>query len=222
SVATSADLRAGGLDVDRLYLVPLGHVPIDVDSEQRAAVRERFGLSEPFVLATGTLEPRKYIPPLIDAFNSVARGREVRLVLAGPEGWGASAEQLLAPLDPSIRERVVVTGEVPKAELAALYSEAAAFCYPSLLEGFGLPVLEAMSYGAPVVTSQGTATEEVAGDAAIMIDPRSSADLGAALCRVLDDGDLAGRLVEAGLQRSRDFSWDSVGQATVDVYSSLS
>ena len=221
SVSTSADLRAGGLDADRLHLVPLGHDPLEVTAEQRAAVRRRFGLDEPFVLATGTLEPRKNIPTLVEAFATVARERDVRLVLAGPEGWGANAEQLLAPLEPSIRERAVVTGAVPKAELAALYSEAAVFCYPSLLEGFGLPVLEAMSYGAPVVTSQGTATEEVAGDAALMIDPRSAGQLGAAMCRVLDDEDLAGRLVEAGLARSREFSWDRVADATVDVYTSL-
>jgi glycosyltransferase involved in cell wall biosynthesis len=221
SVATSADLRAGGLDVDRLHLVPLGHDPLEVTAEQRAAVRKGFGLAGPYVLATGTLEPRKNLPTLVEAFATLAPGRDLGLVLAGPQGWGTSVDQLLAPLEPALRDRVVVTGAVSKIELAALYSEAAVFCYPSLLEGFGLPVLEAMSYGSPVVTSRGTATEEVAGEAALTIDPESPPEVAAALAHVLDDPSVADELVAAGRARSAEFSWDRVAEATLDVYRSL-
>ena len=221
SAATSADLRAGGIDVDRLRLVPLGHDPLPVSAEDRAAVRERFGLTGRFILATGTVEPRKNLPILIEAFELLDSSNDVQLVLAGPAGWGETPEQLLAPLSPGRRERVVVTGHVPTAALAALYSEASVFCYPSLLEGFGLPVLEAMSYGAPVVTSRGTATEEVAGDAAVMIDPTSAGDVARALDRVLADPDFAAELTAKGLARSGTYTWDEVAVAMVDIYDSL-
>jgi glycosyltransferase involved in cell wall biosynthesis len=115
----------------------------------------------------------------------------------------------------------VITGAVTIDELAALYSEATVFCYPSLLEGFGLPVLEAMSYRTPVVTSKGTSTEEVAGDAALAIDPNSVGDLADALRTVLTDHHFARELAQRGFERSTAFSWDRAASATVAVYRSL-
>ncbi len=221
SVATSADLRAGGLDVDRLHFVPLGHDPLDLGDEARSDVRRRFGIEGPFVLATGTLEPRKNIPALIEAFGRIAGTTDARLVLAGPHGWGSTLQQLLAPLSDDVRERVVVTGEVATPDLAALYSEATVFCYPSLLEGFGLPVLEAMSYGAPVVTSSGTATEEVAGEAALTVDPSDPAQLADALDGLLSSTDRRDELIGAGLARSKDFGWSRVADATLEVYAAV-
>lgn len=222
SVATSADLRAAGLDADRLFLVPLGHTPRPVSAETRSAVRQRHRLDGPFVLSVGTVEPRKNLPALLAAFAALAPDRrDLSLVMAGPAGWGPNVTQLRQSLSPEVRERVITTGFVDDDELAALYCEAAAFCYPSLLEGFGLPVLEAMSYGAPVVTSSGTATEEVAGDAAVMVDPNEPTDIAAGLARVLDDDGLAEALSAAGRARAATFTWEKTAAATVDVYRQL-
>ncbi|MBQ29297.1 MAG: glycosyl transferase family 1 [Acidimicrobiaceae bacterium] len=221
SAATSADLRAGGLAADRLHLVPLGHDPRPVTKEAGLQARQRFGIDGSFVLAAGTLEPRKNIPTLIDAFARIASATNTQLVLAGPTGWGITPQELLHPLDTDTKNRVVITGAVTIDELAALYSEATVFCYPSLLEGFGLPVLEAMSYRTPVVTSKGTSTEEVAGDAALAIDPNSVGDLADALRTVLTDHHVARELAQRGFERSTAFSWDRAASATVAVYRSL-
>ena len=141
--------------------------------------------------------------------------------IGGPTGWGITPQELLHPLDTDTKNRVVITGAGTIDELAALYSEATVFCYPSLLEGFGLPVLEAMSYRTPVVTSKGTSTEEVAGDAALAIDPNSAGDLADALRVVLSDRRFARELAQRGYERSSAFSWDSAASATVGVYRSL-
>ena len=221
SAATSADLRAGGLDADRLHLVPLGHDPMPVTTEAGYQVRQRFGITGDFVLAAGTLEPRKNLPTLIGAFTDIAADTNTQLVLAGPTGWGTTPEQLLASLNVEMMDRIVITGQVAIDELAALYSEATVFCYPSLLEGFGLPVLEAMSYRTPVITSKGTATEEVAGGAALTVDPNSIDELAYALRTVLTDARFARELAERGYARSTGFSWNKAASATVAVYRSL-
>ncbi len=222
SLATSADLRAAGLDADRLFLVPLGHTPRAVAKAQRAEVLRRHRIEGPFVLSVGTVEPRKNLPALLAAFAELApERRDLLLVLAGPAGWGRSVVKMRQSLSPAIGERVVTTGFVSDDELAALYGEASAFCYPSLLEGFGLPVLEAMSYGAPVVTSSGTATQEVAGDAAVMVDPNVPSQIAVALARVLDDASLASELSAAGRARAATFTWEATAAATVDVYRKL-
>ena len=221
SAATSADLLAAGLDAHRLHLVPLGHDPLNVSPEALLETREQFGVQGKFVLAVGTLEPRKNIPTLIEAFNNIAPSHDVELVLAGPIGWGVTPEELLASLDEAAKNKIRIIGEVTTAQLAALYTDASAFCYPSLLEGFGLPVLEAMSYNTPVVTSKGTATEEVAGDAALMVDPASVDEVSDALDFLLTSESEAQKLADRGYQRSKTFSWDATAAATVDVYRKL-
>ena len=221
SAATSADLRAGGLDTERLHLVPLGHDPRPVTTEAGRQVRGRFGITGNFVLAAGTLEPRKNLPNLIDAFTDVAADTNAQLVLAGPAGWGTTSQQLLGSLNAETAGRVVITGQVAIDELAALYNEATVFCYPSLLEGFGLPVLEAMSYRTPVITSKGTATEEVAGGAALVVDPNSIDELAYALRTVLTDVRFARELADRCYERSTAFSWNQAASATVAVYRSL-
>jgi glycosyltransferase involved in cell wall biosynthesis len=155
-----------------------------------------------YVLAVGTLEPRKNLGRVVEAAGRI--GAELRVV--GAHGWGG-----VSPDGTGVR----ALGEVPDEELAALYRGARAVAYPSLYEGFGLPVLEAMACGAPVVTSRGGATEEVAGDAAVLVDP-------------LDPGSIAAGLEEAasrreelrakGLERARAFSWDRVARDTWAVY----
>ncbi len=221
SAATSADLLAAGLDVDRLHLVPLGHDPQVVTAQAALQVRQKFGIGGDFILAAGTLEPRKNIPTLIEAFSGLVPKTDVQLVLAGPTGWGITPEELLASVDDFTKKRISITGEITTAELAALYTEATVFCYPSLLEGFGLPVLEAMSYRTPVVTSKGTSTEEVAGDAAVTIDPYSVTEISQALTDLVSDKTAAKQIADSGYQRSKLFGWDKAASATVDIYRKL-
>lgn len=221
SAATSADLLAAGLDAERLHLVPLGHDPQLITQEIALRARERFGITGDYILAAGTLEPRKNIPTLIEAFLEVAPHTDAQLVLAGPTGWGLTPETLLESVDNSLKKRITVTGEVTRTELAALYTEAAVFCYPSLLEGFGLPVLEAMSYGTAVVTSKGTSTEEVAGDAAVTVDPHSAQEISEALQTLLSDQTAAQQIADAGYERSKMFRWDKAATATVEIYRKL-
>ena len=221
SAATSADLLAAGLDADRLHLVPLGHDPLSVSTEALREARDQIGVQGKFVLAVGTLEPRKNIPTLIQAFSNIASSHDAELVLVGPIGWGITPQELLNSLDEPIKERIRIVGEVTRPQLAALYTEASAFCYPSLLEGFGLPVLEAMSYSTPVVTSKGTATEEVAGDAALMVDPTSVYEVSEALELLLSSESDAHKIANRGYERSKMFSWDATASATVNVYRKL-
>lgn len=112
-------------------------------------------------------------------------------------------------------------GFVPRSDLAALYRGASLFCFPSFLEGFGFPVLEAMSQGTPVVTSRGTSMEEIAGDGAVLVDPHDPAQIAEAIGSVLDDEALSGRLSEAGLRRAREYSWKRTADLTMGAYAEV-
>ncbi|HYF47617.1 MAG TPA: glycosyltransferase family 1 protein, partial [Acidimicrobiales bacterium] len=209
SQATFDDCCANGFDERRLRLVPLGVDVVPADAERVAELRRTHGR---YVFWSGTIEPRKNLRRLLEAFERVAeRHDEVRLVLAGPQGWN---EELGPP-----GERVTVLGFVPDDELRALYSAAAVSCYPSLMEGFGLPVLEAMAQGTPVVTSAGTSTAELAeGGAALTVDPFDVAAIADAIGSILDDAELAARLAEAGRRRAADRSWARTADITVAAY----
>jgi glycosyltransferase involved in cell wall biosynthesis len=212
SRATMADLRAQGFEADRLRLVPWGVAPDLASEEQIEAVRDKYALGRPFVLWTGTIEPRKNLPGLIEAFRLLDDG--VDLVLAGPEGWNVSLDALVA----TDRDRIKPIGFVPLQELRALYAGAAVFCYPSLIEGFGFPVLEAMVQGTPVVTSAGTSTEELARDAGVLVDPKDPRAIAAGLAQLLEDKELARRLVDAGRKRAAEYGWDRTARHLVSAY----
>ncbi len=212
SQATIDACIGAGFDAGRMRKVPWGVEARAVDSSTVDAVRGRFGLDQPYVLWTGTIEPRKNLPALVSAFRRLDRD-DVLLVLAGPAGWNENAARLLA----GIEDRVRVPGFVPGDDLAALYAGAAVFCYPSLVEGFGLPVLEAMAHGTPVVTSAGTATEEVVGAAGLVVDPDSVTAIADALARVLDDPAEASRLGVAGKERAREFTWAAAAAGVVEA-----
>jgi glycosyltransferase involved in cell wall biosynthesis len=179
-------------------------------------VRRAHCLDAPYVLHVGTAEPRKNLSGLLDAFARLDRAG-VDLVLVGPDGWGDAGDALPTRL----QQRVRRLGFVSEHDKAALYAGAAVFCYPSVWEGFGLPVLEALAQGAPVVTSRGTATEEVAGDAALLVDPHDPVELADALRRLLDDTDLAADLRRRGPARAAAFPWSQTATLTAEAYAAV-
>jgi glycosyltransferase involved in cell wall biosynthesis len=174
-------------------------VPNGVDAE---FTREGPAANGDYVLAVGTLEPRKNLASLVEA----ARRNDVELRVVGARGWGGVEVG---------GNGVRWLGEVSDADLARLYRGAACLAYPSVYEGFGIPVLEAMACGTPVVTSRGTAMEEVADGAAVLVDPSDPAELAAGIERAASERD---SLVARGLERARSFRWDAVADATAAVY----
>ena len=208
SQATADDCADHGFERERLRVVPWGVDQRRATPEEVADVAARHGLERPYVLSVGTAEPRKNLAAVFGAFARLRRD-DVDLVVVGPSGWG---EDLLALAGAVPRERVHLLGFVPAADLAGLYAGAAAFCYTSLLEGFGLPVLEAMAQGAPVVTSVGTSTAEVAGDTARLVEPTDHDAVAAALVELLDDPDEARGLGAAARERAETFTWDRTAE----------
>lgn len=213
SEATAHECEAAGIGRDRLRVVPWGITPVPVSLDQVDGVRRRHRLDRPYVLFCGTVEPRKNLPRLVEAVRRLD-DPDVELVMVGPEGWNEDLAALLARLPGRARS----LGFVPGAELAALYAGADAVAYPSLREGFGLPVLEAMAQGAPVVTSTGTATEEVAGDAAVLVDPSSIEAIADGLDRVLSDRAGAVELGARARARAASYTWTRTAELTVAAY----
>lgn len=212
SNATLQDCTRHGFHAERLRLVPLA-VDSTVTSESDVdRIRRRYGLQQPYVLWTGTIEPRKNIGTVVAAWRSVQTRCD--LVLVGPGGWN---EDLDAIMDTE-RARVHVLGFVPHADIAPIYAGARVLCWPSLLEGFGFPVLEAMAQGTPVVTSHGTSTEEIAGDAALLVDPLDERQVADALERVLGDEALASELGAAGKRRAAAYTWQRTAELTAEAY----
>jgi len=194
-------------DFTRRELVELLGVPDEKIRVVPNAVGDEFTQEGPaeagdYVLAVGTLEPRKNLGRLVEAVRKT--DRELRVV--GARGWGGVEVR---------GNGVRWLGEVDDAELARLYRGAACVAYPSLYEGFGIPILEAMACGTPVVTTRGTAMEEVADGAAVLVDARDSEEIAAGIERAATERDT---LVPRGLERARAFRWDAVAAATVEVY----
>lgn len=170
---------------------------------------------EKIILNVGAIQKRKNLARLVDAFAAVDSGWQ--LVLAGSAGFGAG--EILARVEASpARSRIRITGYITDEELAGWYSRASLFAFPSLDEGFGIPVLEAMAAGIPVVTSNCSALPEVAGDAALLVDPMSADALAEALRALTSDEDLRNQFAQRGRQRARLFSWEKAVRATWDVY----
>lgn len=215
SEATAEDCRRNGFSDERVRVVSWGVSSTQASETDVAHVREDHELPASYILWTGTVEPRKNLPRLMEAFLSMDIAET--LVLAGPEGWNEDLSELLERAG----ERVKALGFVPPEELRALYAGAKVFCYPSLLEGFGLPVIEAMAQGAPVVTSRGTATEEAAGGAAVLVDPADVSSIRAGIEQVLADGALQRRLGEAGRARAGELTWERCAQQMHTIYNEV-
>ncbi len=220
SRATKHDLiEQFDIPEERIDVTPLG-----VDARFRPAGEEaveslvrRLGLRRPFVLSVGTLEPRKNLPALLRAFDCVAPEVPHNLVLAGATGWRRDElNRTRAKLN--LGDRLQLTGFVPDADLPALYSAAAMFAFPSLYEGFGLPVLEAMACGTPVLTGADSSLPEVAGDAALLVDPRDVDTIAVGMRSLLTDDALSGSLAAAGRHRAATFSWTRTAELTIASY----
>jgi glycosyltransferase involved in cell wall biosynthesis len=189
---------------------------------EAAEVRARCGLPEQFMLYVGTLEPRKNLLRLLQACQRLWSGHGIahRLVIVGKQGW--LADDVHGYIERAgLREQVVFAGYVTRADLPTVYALASVFVYPSLCEGFGLPPLEAMACGTPVVASNASAMPEVLGDAARLVDPLDVGALAEAIRDVLLDADRRQALRAAGLERAREYCWDASARRLLEVYAEL-
>lgn len=223
--AVAADLDAVHPFGDRLRVIggaPSGRLRVPVDADLRA---ERLGLPDRYVLAVGTLEPRKGLAHLIEAMALEHAPQDVPLVIAGPDGWGDVDVHGTAERVGLAQDRVKVLGRIDDADLAVVYDRAAVFVFPSLAEGFGLPVIEAMSFGTPVIHSDDAAVREVAADAGVTVarDPRDSyaERLAQAVYQVVEDRTLAAQLAVAGPDRARMFDWRDSAAETWQLHADL-
>jgi glycosyltransferase involved in cell wall biosynthesis len=185
--------------------------------DQIEGFRSKRGLPERFILFVGTLEPRKNIVRLVEAYARIPQQPCPPLVLVGGKGW--LYDEVFARVEAlNLNDRVRFVGYVPAEELAWWYNAATLFVYPSLYEGFGLPPLEAMACGTPVITSATSSLPEVVGDAGLLVDPTDLDALAMAMEQVLTDGALRTEMRAAGLPRARTFSWQRTAQRTVTSY----
>lgn len=194
-----------------------------VDDSASQDVLRRRGISRPYILHVGRGDPRKNLVRLVRSYQMLTSSRkdlDFQLVLAGKLGWGY--QPLLQLLkEPSLHGRVILTGPVPDPELAVLYRLATGFAMPSLYEGFGLPALEAMASGTPLMSSNCSSLPEVAGEAALYFDPESAEEMSVAMERLLTDSNLRERLAKKGRERARQFSWEACARTTLAALKSL-
>ena len=212
------------LDVNpgKVFTVPngVGHEFQPLSRTETEPVLRRYGLThQGYILTVGTLEPRKNLIRLVRAYRLLpaALQHHYPLVVAGMKGWHyESIEQALAGLVKSGQVRL--PGYLPASDLPAMYAGAAVMVYPSLYEGFGLPPLEAMASGVPVVTSNRSSLPEVVADAGILVEPEDEAAIAESIRTLLDDEHEAHKLIQRGLKRARQFTWERCAQETVAVY----
>lgn len=213
-------VAALGVPQSKLHVVYEAASPLyaPIAQEDAVAVAARYGITPPFVLSVGSLEPGKNRTRLIRAMRALRdEGVEATLAIVGQRAWRYTRDfRLIEEL--GLTDRIRYLGYVEQSDLPALYSAARAFAFPSLYEGFGLPVLEAMACGTPVLTSRVSATAEVASDAALLVDPLSTEEIGDALRRLLADADLRAELRQRGIERAHDFSWARAADETHAVY----
>jgi glycosyltransferase involved in cell wall biosynthesis len=218
-------LDAYPVQPDRVVAVPLGvdaRVFRPAPEVEVRAVWERYGIVGPYLLFLGGIEPRKNLPTMLRAYSSLPDDVRPDLVVAGPAPfWNpqgpAELRSAMEDLAPAVRERVVVTGWVPERDAVALLTGCEALVYVSRYEGFGLPVLEAMACGTPVLTSTVSALPETAGAAALLVDPGDIEAIAEGMERILTDGALRERLRAAGPERAAQFRWEDTAQRTAEL-----
>ncbi|HTI14943.1 MAG TPA: glycosyltransferase family 1 protein [Dictyobacter sp.] len=210
---------------EKLVTIPLGVAPYMrriTDPILLDATRYKFNLKHPLVLAVGTQEPRKNHAGLIKAFYEAQKRKNgpAILAIAGGHGWlYEETKQLVADL--KLEKKVRFLGRVTDHELVTLYSLADMFVFPSFFEGFGIPPIEAMACGAPIITSNTSSLPEVVGDAALLVNPHQTEEIAQAMLRLLDDIQLREDLRQKGLQRIQQFTWERSAKKTLALYQQL-
>lgn len=224
SVSTKEDLLASHpVDAARIAVTPLGvdaSAFAPVPREKVEAVRDRFGIDRPYALFVGGIEPRKNLDTLVRSFATLPPGTML-VIAGGPVRWDPKASDRLdasiGALADAARSRIIRTGYVGDREKVALLTGASVLAYPSLYEGFGFPVLEGFAAGIPVLTSNVSSLPEVAGDAALAVDPLDSEALALGLQQLFEDEDLRAVLSAAGLARAAAFTWEATARKTVEA-----
>jgi glycosyltransferase involved in cell wall biosynthesis len=214
------------VEPDRIYVTPLAsrYSPnyLSLDSKEKLKQLINYDFSKPYILFVSTIEPRKNINAIISAFNYLKEKSKIehQLILIGQKGWHHQPifEAIEAsPWNSQIHHLSYLSDEL----VALFYSQADVFVYPSHYEGFGLPVLEAMTLGAPVITSNTSSLPEVAGDAALLVDPNEPTQLAEAILKVISDCQLRSKLIHKGQERAKLYSWERTAQETLKAYRSL-
>ncbi len=203
---------------DRITVIPSGVDLTPANPEEIARVRAIYQLPEKYLLYVGTIEPRKNILRQLEAYARLREaGIDQPFVLAGRRGWlGNELEETITRL--GLEKHVILLGDFARADKAGIYGGASVFLFPSLAEGFGIPPLEAMAAGVPVVTSNVSSLPEVAGDAALLVDPHDTRAIAAAAQSIFDDPGLAERLRAAGRKRAAQYNWTTTAQATLEIF----
>lgn len=213
-------VRTYGIEEEKITVTPEG-VSEDFYPRPKARAKEivrKYGIEGSFILYLGRLQGRKNLTRLVDAYSRIRKaGCEEKLVLAGKPD-SLFEVTIVRIRDLRLDEYVLLPGYIPQEDVPWFYSAADVFVYPSLYEGFGLPVLEAMACGLPVITSRGSSLEEIVGSAGLIVDPLDESSLADALLRLLGDSELTRELSLAGLKRSADFSREEMARQTVAVY----
>ncbi len=211
-----------GVPRERISAIYNGVDPFFMPDHERQSflkIKEKYGIKKnQFILFTGTVEPRKNVKTLLKAFS---RNRQLRkgcsLVLAGGKGWKNEDMQQFI-LNEGIQNELSITGYISREELRILYSFSACFVFPSIYEGFGMPILEAMACGAPVICSNSSSLPEVAGNAAITLDPLDVEGFSAWMETIITNEDLRRKLVQKGFERVKTFSWEEAARKTLKIY----
>jgi glycosyltransferase involved in cell wall biosynthesis len=200
----------------RIYTIKHGIDPFFQEcapEEEKLEIRKKYNLPASYLLFVGTQEPRKNLSVLIEAFRRI-RDRNVHLVLAGPAGWSVEQDELTG-------ERILRTGYVSKQDLRAMYQQAVAVVFPSVEEGFGLPLLEGMASRVPVIASRIPVFQEICNDSCAYFDPERPEELRNAIDEIVDNPELRKELIEKGIQRLKNFSWKETARKTLELYRSL-
>lgn len=198
----------------------------DIDKKNpsdRSEIKKKFEIKQDFILFIGTLQPRKNIKGLITAFDKLRGGKifaNYQLVIAGKKGWNYK-DIFDKVRDKALTKKVVFTDYISSDDKIRLLNAASCFCFPSLYEGFGLSILEAMKQGTPVITSNITSTKEIGGEATYLINPYKSSSIAQALKKVLGDENLRKSLIQKGYSRVKHFSWNKCAKETLSVYNSV-
>lgn len=221
SQSTASDIRhLYGVSEEKLAVIPYGLDAIFTPDNARAlepVVRQRYSLPDRFLLFVGTLEPRKNLPRLLEAYALARRHTDLPpLVLAGAPGW-QHQRILTQARGLGIEEQVVFAGYISREHLPGVYAAASALLYPSLYEGFGLPPLEAMGCGTPVLASSTSAMPEVVGDGGVLVDPRDVQQIADGILRIARDEQLRRQVIGQGLERAKRFRWDEAARCTLEV-----